>query len=71
MRGKPIGTPSKIPSILSKIPPCPGKKFPVFFNKDFLFKYEKNKSPNCALNEITKPRKILFINSVLKIYHYS
>ncbi len=42
---KPIGIPSNMPSILSRIPPCPGKKFPVSFKKDFLFKNEKNKSP--------------------------
>ena len=57
-----------MPSILSKTPPCPGKIFPVFFNDAFLFKNEKNKSPNWTLNETKKPRKILFSNSVLKIY---
>ena len=42
----PVGIPSKIPSTLSKTPPCPGKIFPVSFNFAFRFKYEKNKSPN-------------------------
>ena len=37
----PIGTPIKIPSTLSKIPPWPGKKLPVSFNNDFLFNIEK------------------------------
>ena len=46
MYTKPTGIPNNIPSIRSRIPPCPGKIFPVFFSKDFLFKYEKNKSPN-------------------------
>ena len=32
------GIPKSIPSSLSSIPPCPGKKFPVSFNEDFLFK---------------------------------
>ena len=30
-----------IPSSLSRIPPCPGKKFPVSFIFAFLFKKEK------------------------------
>ena len=42
----PTGTPKNIPSNLSRIPPCPGKKFPVSLILAFLFKKEKNKSPN-------------------------
>ena len=38
---KPTGIPNRMPSILSRTPPCPGKIFPVFFNDAFLFKYEK------------------------------
>ena len=30
-----------MPSILSRIPPWPGNKLPVFLIEDFLFKYEK------------------------------
>ena len=40
-----MGTPKKIPSSRSSIPPCPGKIFPVSLIFDFLFKNEKNKSP--------------------------
>ena len=40
------GTPNIIPSILSNIPPCPGRKLPVSFTFANLFKYEINKSPN-------------------------
>ena len=43
---KPKGMPKNIPSNLSKTPPCPGKKFPVSLIFPFLFKKEKNKSPN-------------------------
>ena len=34
------------PSILSKIPPCPGKILPVSFTFASLLKYENSKSPN-------------------------
>ena len=43
---KPIGKAIKIPSILSRIPPWPGKNFPVSFFLDFLFKREKKISPS-------------------------
>ena len=36
-----IGTEIIIPSILSKIPPCPGSIDPVFLIFASLFKYEK------------------------------
>ena len=46
MKIKPKGRPNNMPSIRSKIPPCPGSKDPVSCNFDFLFKNEKNKSPS-------------------------
>ena len=54
-----MGNPNNIPSILSSIPPWPGKMFPVFFNLDFLFKYEKIRSPTWTDNEIIKPIKTI------------
>lgn len=39
------------PSILSKIPPCPGRIFPVSLIFSFLLKYEIIKSPTCAIIE--------------------
>ena len=41
----PTGIPNRTPSILSKIPPCPGKMFPLSFILAFLLKYENIKSP--------------------------
>ena len=58
----PDGTPKSIPSILSRIPPCPGKRFPVSFFFAFLFKYEKNKSPSWQKIDVIIPVKI---NNVL------
>ena len=49
-------------SILSRAPPCPGKKFPVSFNKHFLFKNEKNISPAWQLIEVPNPI-IILLNS--------
>ena len=34
----PTGTPKRIPSNLSRIPPCPGRKLPVSLILAFLFK---------------------------------
>ena len=64
--------PIKIPSILSSMPPCPGRKFPVSFNDDFLFKREKNKSPVWQPNEVTSPiiatlRSKLLLKRYIKI----
>ena len=41
-----MGKPSKIPSILSKTPPWPGKKFPVSLTFAFLLIRENKRSPN-------------------------
>ena len=57
-----------MPSILSRIPPWPGNKLPVFLIEDFLFKYEKKRSPNCTLIETTNPIKIFCIDEVLNKY---
>ena len=43
------------PSNLSNKPPCPGKIEPVSLIFAFLFKYEKNKSPNWHAKEIKAP----------------
>ena len=43
-----------IPSILSRIPPCPGNNEPVSFTFAFLFNNEMNKSPACDIVEINK-----------------
>ena len=49
-----------IPSILSSIPPCPGKIFPVSLTLASLLKYEIIKSPNWHANDINKQNKIIF-----------
>ena len=41
------------PSILSKIPPCPGNIFPVSLIFSNLFKYDITMSPSCAINDKT------------------
>ena len=48
----PSGKANRIPSILSNIPPCPGKIDPVSFILAFLLKKEITKSPNCYTKEI-------------------
>ena len=60
------GKPNKIPSILSRTPPCPGRKLPVSFNLAFLFKYEKNKSPNWQIIEVITPIKNILILRIPK-----
>ena len=52
-------------SILSNIPPWPGKKLPLSFKKDFLFKNEKNKSPIWQLIEVTHPIIIIYRSILL------
>ena len=44
---KPKGTPKRIPSTLSNIPPWPGKTLPVSFTLAFLFRNEITKTPKC------------------------
>ncbi len=64
---KPKGIPKNIPSNLSNTPPCPGKKLPVSLTFPFLFKKEKNKSPNWQKTEISTPtRKILILVVLVK-----
>ena len=46
INNNPKGKPIIMPSSLSRKPPCPGSKFPVSLTLAFLFKNEKNKSPN-------------------------
>tara|TARA_B110001450_G_scaffold34543_1_gene29972 strand:+ start:2105 stop:2266 length:162 start_codon:yes stop_codon:yes gene_type:complete len=46
-----------IPSILSRIPPCPGSKSLVFLTLAFLFKNEINRSPACDVKEIISVMK--------------
>ncbi len=59
-----IGTEIIIPSILSKIPPCPGSNVPVFFIFASLFKYEKKMSPSCD-NKQTEKVKIKIIKKLI------
>ena len=47
------------PSILSSIPPCPGKIFPVSFIFANRLKYEIIKSPNWHAKDISKQNKII------------
>ena len=47
-------------SILSSIPPCPGKIFPVSLTLAILLKYEIIKSPNWHDKETSKQTKIYF-----------
>ena len=54
---KPKGIPKNMPSNLSKTPPCPGKKLPVSLTFPFLFKKEKNKSPNWQKTEVSNPTR--------------
>ena len=70
MKINPTGIPKRIPSILSSTPPCPGKIFPVFFKKDFLFRYEKKRSPSCTLKETIKPNN-KFINKLVSNNKFS
>ena len=44
-----------MPSNLSRKPPCPGSKLPVSLIFAFLFKNEKNKSPNWDAIEVNNP----------------
>ena len=62
---KPKGIPKNIPSNLSKTPPCPGKKLPVSLIFPFLFKKEKNKSPNWQKIEVSNPTNIILTLIVL------
>ena len=62
---KPKGIPKNIPSNLSKTPPCPGKKLPASLTFAFLFKKEKNKSPNWQKTEVSNPTRKIFILVVL------
>ena len=57
-----------MPSNLSNIPPCPGKKFPVSFIFAFLFRNEKNRSPNWHAKdvEILKNKTLRSILLVIK-----
>ena len=55
----PNGNPKNIPSNLSRIPPCPGRMLPVSFIFAFLFKYEKDKSPNWQPIDVRIPNKII------------
>ena len=57
--------PKKIPSSLSKKPPCPGKKLPVSFIFAFLFKKENNRSPDWQATDIIRPTKNIFSDIVL------
>ena len=47
-----------MPSIRSRIPPCPGNNFPVSLTENFLFKKEKYRSPTWQKieNDITNNR---------------
>ena len=56
---KPAGNPNIIPSILSRTPPCPGKRLPVSFFFAFLLRKEKNKSPTWQKNEVINPVDII------------
>ena len=55
-----VGIPKRIPSTLSKIPPCPGKIFPVSFIFAFLFRKEKKRSPIWHPREVNKERPKIF-----------
>ena len=58
------GIESNIPSILSSIPPWPGRIFPVSFTFANLLKYEINKSP--TWHDKDKPKQIkIFIRKKL------
>jgi hypothetical protein len=64
----PAGIPINIPSILSKIPPCPGKRDPVSLMFAHLLRYEINKSPNWQPIEVMiEMNKILILNLSVKI----
>ena len=60
----PKGKPNNIPSSLSKMPPWPGKIFPVFLILAFLFKKEKNKSPSRFAMEVITPIIMIFISKL-------
>ena len=44
-----------MPSTLSKIPPCPGRSFPVSLRNDFLFKKERKRSPIWQAKDVRTP----------------
>ena len=56
----PKGKPNKIPSILSSIPPWPGKILPLSLTSAFLLRNETNKSPICE-------KKLVAIASINKL----
>ena len=52
----PNGSAKTIPSILSRIPPCPGNKSPVSLTFALRFNKEMNKSPSWHIKETTIAR---------------
>ena len=62
----PTGNANRTPSILSKIPPWPGRNDPVSLIFAFLLKIEIIKSPTCDIDDISNITKnILESNNII------